>query len=140
MLAAAHETLALDLHAPNEPPPSFRARTPALRYWTPPLVGENQVEFEVQALRIGDVALVGGAGEVFIELAQAVQERSPFDHTMYLGYANGDIGYIPTVAAYAEGRLRGRDRPLSLQSPRRRSPGQRRTGGGHKRGALGIYS
>ena len=103
VLGAAHETLALDLDTPNEPPPSFRMRTPALRYWTPPLVGENQVEFEVQALRIGNVALVGGAGEVFIELAQAVQERSPFAHTMYLGYTNGDIGYIPTVGAYAEG-------------------------------------
>ncbi len=103
VLGAAHETLALDLQAPGEPPPTFRTRTPALRYWTPPLVGENQVEFEVQALRIGDVALVGGAGEVFIELAQAVQERSPFAHTMYLGYTNGDIGYIPTAAAYPEG-------------------------------------
>jgi len=102
-LGAVQETLVLDLHTPNEPPPTFRTHTPALRYWTPPLIGENQVEFEVQALRIGDVALVGGAGEVFIELAQAVQERSPFAHTMYLGYTNGDVGYIPTVAAYAEG-------------------------------------
>ncbi|MCY4438035.1 MAG: neutral/alkaline non-lysosomal ceramidase N-terminal domain-containing protein [Chloroflexi bacterium] len=102
-LGAAHETLALELLPPGEPPPTFRTRTPALRYWTPPLVGENQVAFEVQALRIGDVALVGGAGEVFIELAHAVQERSPFAHTMYLGYANGDIGYIPTATAYAEG-------------------------------------
>ena len=103
VLDAAHETLALDLQAPGEPPPTFRTRTPALRYWTPPLIGEDQVAFEVQALRIGDVALVGGAGEVFIELAQAVQERSPFAHTMYLGYTNGDIGYIPTAAAYPEG-------------------------------------
>jgi hypothetical protein len=103
MLGAAQKTLTLDLHTPNEPPPSFDTQTPALRYWTPPLVGEDKVEFEVQALRIGDVALVGGAGEVFIELAQAVQERSPFAHTMYLGYSNGDVGYIPTVAAFAEG-------------------------------------
>lgn len=102
-LGTAHKTLALDMHTPNEPPPSFRMHTPALRYWTPPLVGENKVEFEVQVLRIGDVALVGGAGEVFIELAQAVQEHSPFSHTMYLGYTNGDVGYIPTVAAYDEG-------------------------------------
>lgn len=32
-----------------------------------------------------------------------MQERSPFSHTVYLGYTNGDVGYIPTVAAYAEG-------------------------------------
>lgn len=103
VLGIAQETLTLELHTPNQPPPTFRTHTPALRYWTPPFVGEDQVEFEVQALRIGDVALVGGAGEVFIELAQVVQERSPFAHTMYLGYSNGDVGYIPTVAAYAEG-------------------------------------
>ena len=102
-LGAAQETLTLDLHTPNEPPAALSGRTPALRYWTPPLVDGGRVEFEVQALRIGDVALVGGAGEVFIEIAQAVQERSPFDHTMYLGYTNGDVGYIPTAAAYSEG-------------------------------------
>lgn len=32
-----------------------------------------------------------------------MQERSPFAHTMYLGYTNGDVGYFPTIAAYAEG-------------------------------------
>ncbi len=103
MLGAAQENLTLDLHTPNEPPTQLAGRTPALRYWTPPLTDDGRVEFEVQALRIGDVALVGGAGEVFIELAQAVQERSPFAHTMYLGYTNGDVGYIPTAAAYPEG-------------------------------------
>ena len=102
-LGAANETLALDLHTPNEPPDSLSGRTPALRYWTPPVANDGRVEFEAQALRVGDVALVGGAGEVFIELAQAVQERSSFGHTMYLGYTNGDVGYIPTAAAYAEG-------------------------------------
>ena len=103
ILGAMHETLALDLHTRKEPPPSFRAHSPALRYWTPPLVEDGKVEFEVQAIRIGDVALVGGAGEVFIEIAQGVQERSPFAHTMYMGYTNGDVGYIPTAAAYPEG-------------------------------------
>ncbi len=103
VLGAAQETLELDLHTPNERPSGVSRRTAALRYWTPPLVGSDRVEFEVQALRVGDVALVGGAGEVFIEIAQGVQERSPFAHTMYLGYTNGDIGYVPTAAAYPEG-------------------------------------
>ncbi len=102
-LGAAQETLALALHTPNEPPDSHGARTPALRYWTPPLRDDGRVAFEAQALRIGNVALVGGGGEVFIELAQAVQERSPFAHTMYLGYTNGDVGYVPTASAYPEG-------------------------------------
>ena len=32
-----------------------------------------------------------------------MQERSPFAHTMYLGYTNGDVGYILTIAAFAGG-------------------------------------
>ncbi len=29
--------------------------------------------------------------------------RSPFKHTLFAGYTNGTIGYVPTRAAYAEG-------------------------------------
>lgn len=31
-----------------------------------------------------------------------MQERSLFSHTMYLGFTNGDMGDISTVAAYTE--------------------------------------
>lgn len=61
------------------------------------------VPFEVQALRIGDGAVVGLPAEVFVQYQLAVKAASPWPHTCVLGCANGDIGYLPTAAAHAEG-------------------------------------
>ncbi len=61
------------------------------------------VPFEVHAVRVGDTAIVGLPGEIFIEYAISIAQASPFEHTLVLGYTNGNIGYLPTAAAYAEG-------------------------------------
>jgi hypothetical protein len=66
-------------------------------------VPERRVPFHVQALRIGDIAVVGLPGEVFFEYALAIAAASPFEFTAVAGYANGNVGYIPTAAACAEG-------------------------------------
>ncbi|MSS72374.1 MAG: hypothetical protein EXS64_12920 [Candidatus Latescibacteria bacterium] len=60
-------------------------------------------DFELQALTIGDFALVGMSGEVFFEIAQQIEAASPFRHTMVLAYHNGCIGYVPTAEAFPEG-------------------------------------
>jgi hypothetical protein len=57
----------------------------------------------VQALRIGDQALVGVPGELFVELGLAIKQRSPFAQTMVLELANDSVGYLPTRRAYEEG-------------------------------------
>ena len=57
----------------------------------------------VQALRIGDLALVGVPGEFFVELGLDIKRRSPFAQTMVLELANDSIGYIPTLRAFEEG-------------------------------------
>lgn len=54
----------------------------------------------VQAMRIGDVALVGVPGELFTGLGLEIKRHSPFDHTIVAGLANDYIGYIPDNAAY----------------------------------------
>ena len=71
-------------------------------YLTPPLV-DGKVECAVQALRFGNVAFVGVAGEAFVEIGLTVKARSPIPHTIFLGYTNGCLGYIPTTAAYPNG-------------------------------------
>ena len=102
MLAAASENLLLDLWT-EQPPIADVARShQTFPYLTPPLV-DGKVECAVQALRMGDVALVGVAGEAFVEIGLAVKARSPIPHTIFLGYTNGCLGYIPTAAAYAPG-------------------------------------
>ena len=64
--------------------------------------GRNQ-DFEIQIFRIGDTAVVGLPGEVFVQYELQTEEASPFAHTIVLGYTNGCIGYVPTTADYPYG-------------------------------------
>jgi hypothetical protein len=52
---------------------------------------------------IGDLAIVGIPGELFVELGLAIKATPHFAQTFVAGYCNDLIGYIPTRAAYAEG-------------------------------------
>jgi hypothetical protein len=66
--------------------------------------GDKPVEMvEIQAIAIGDLALLGWAGEVFCELGMMAKAGSPYARTYVLGYANGSVGYIPTPDAYPLG-------------------------------------
>ncbi len=58
---------------------------------------------EVQALRIGDLGIVGFPGELFVELGLSAKARSPFPSTLVMELANDSIGYIPTRKAFDEG-------------------------------------
>jgi len=57
----------------------------------------------VQVLALSDIALIGYPAEVFYEIAQQVQERSPFAATLDVTHVNGAIGYVPIASAYEEG-------------------------------------
>ena len=61
------------------------------------------VKAELQAWRIGNLALVTTPAEVFNEIGVQVKMASPFANTFFVGYANDSIGYIPVPEAYAEG-------------------------------------
>ena len=63
----------------------------------------DPVEAELQAWRIGGLAFVTAPAEIFNENGTLVKNQSPFDHTFFVGYTNGSIGYVPTVEAYPEG-------------------------------------
>ena len=58
---------------------------------------------EMQAIALGGAVLVTTPGETFLEIGQAIQAGSPFEHTLVTGYTNGVIGYIPTAKAFDEG-------------------------------------
>ncbi|MCE5237190.1 hypothetical protein LLH23_01705 [bacterium] len=57
----------------------------------------------VQALRIGDLALVGTRGEPFVEPGLEVKRRSRLAQTMVLELASDSVGYTPTRRASEEG-------------------------------------
>jgi len=71
--------------------------------------------YEVFAMRINDTAIIALAGEVFYELAQDIEARSPLANTVVLGYSNGmpgghpgwdgrgTVGYLPDAGAYTDG-------------------------------------
>ncbi len=60
------------------------------------------IDFEIQALRIGDGLVVGLPGEVFAEYALAIANF--YDGpTAVVAYTNGNFGYVPTRAAFEEG-------------------------------------
>jgi neutral ceramidase len=63
------------------------------------------VDAEVQLLRIGPLAIVGVPAELFSTLGWEIRANRPNlpAHIFVVGYANGDVGYVPDPAAYATG-------------------------------------
>ncbi|NLE45285.1 MAG: hypothetical protein GX620_11235 [Chloroflexi bacterium] len=57
----------------------------------------------VTVLRMGEAALVGLGGEMFVEFQMMIKERSPFKHTYVASYANDYAGYVATRRAFMGG-------------------------------------
>lgn len=70
------------------------------------IVQENNVPFVrtvVQALRIGDIAIIGLPGEIFSETGINLKKAKIFPHTFVVGYANDYIGYAGPEKVYLAG-------------------------------------
>ncbi len=61
------------------------------------------LSIEIQAIRIGDCALVGIPVEPFAAIGAQVKALSPFSTTFFSGYTNGAEMYMPTADAYPAG-------------------------------------
>jgi len=57
----------------------------------------------LQAMVIGDVAIVGVPGELFTKLGLDIKNRSPFRYTYIAELANDWIGYLPDLDAHKLG-------------------------------------
>jgi hypothetical protein len=62
-----------------------------------------EIETEIQALRAGDLALVGLPGELFTEYAAMIRAASPVPQTVIVSIANDSVGYLPIDAALSQG-------------------------------------
>lgn len=60
-------------------------------------------DYEIQAFRIGDLALVALLGEPFVEGQLRIKMKSPFAHTFIAHMSNAYVGYVPTPEAIARG-------------------------------------
>jgi hypothetical protein len=61
------------------------------------------IDCEVQAIRIGDLALVTNGAEFFCQLGLDIKAASPFPRTWVVSLANQWIGYVATPSAYYAG-------------------------------------
>lgn len=62
-----------------------------LRYSEP----NKTEEVLIQAIRIGDQAIVSLPFEVLVEIGLELKKKSPFPHTFTISLANGGYGYLP---------------------------------------------
>ena len=59
---------------------------------------------EIHAFKLDrGTAIVTMPGELFVEFALDLKQRSPFSNTMLIELANADIAYVPTKQAFREG-------------------------------------
>ncbi|MEZ6059265.1 MAG: hypothetical protein R3C19_02775 [Planctomycetaceae bacterium] len=63
----------------------------------------NTVKARLQALRIGELAIVTSPCETFVETGLAIKKLSPFRPTFTIELANGYNGYLPTAEQHAFG-------------------------------------
>jgi Neutral/alkaline non-lysosomal ceramidase, N-terminal len=79
--------------------------------------GQTDIDWPIQGIRIGSIALLSVAGEPFTEINREIVSNSPFAHTLFSGYSNGGFGYIPANTAFAEGGYEVEASPFSSEAP-----------------------
>ena len=77
----------------------------------------STVDVEVQALRIGNAAIVSNPTEFFCELGLSIKRGSPWRPTLVAELANGYAGYAPTAEAYQGGGYETRTARSSFLAP-----------------------
>jgi hypothetical protein len=74
-------------------------------------------EYEIQALRLGDLAILVLAGEPFVEAQLEMKQRSPAKRTFMAHMSNHYVGYIPTPDAIRRGGYETRPSSASKLAP-----------------------
>jgi len=78
----------------------------AKRYgWTNPnpRYQEGSDNLELQAIRLSnDLVFLGLPGEYLVEVGNEIRSKSPFKHTIIVGYANGYFDYFPLQKDFKE--------------------------------------
>jgi neutral ceramidase len=74
----------------------------AMRKELAPLRGRSRKTW-IQAVRLGETAIVGVPAELFTVLGQDIKRRSPFRHTYVFELANDYIGYVADRRGYELG-------------------------------------
>jgi len=65
--------------------------------------GENTMDIEIQAMKIGDFVLVTFPAEASVQVGLNIKNSSPFVNTFVAGYTNGYIHYTPASDQFGSG-------------------------------------
>ncbi len=84
-------------------------------YWSVPM--------RINAVRIGDLALVTFAAETFTEIGMKVKSASPANHTLFASVSDGCISYLHTEESHPEGGYEVDIAPLAYRYPGRLQAG-----------------
>lgn len=66
------------------------------------LAKTRSLPVEMMAVAIGPMVFVSAPGEMFVELGLELRKASPFAFTSPVSLANGCVGYVPTMKAFAD--------------------------------------
>jgi len=83
------------------------------------LNGSWSVPMRVNALRMGELALVSFAAETFTEIGLAVKKSSPARYTLFASLTDGCISYLHTADSHPEGGYEVDIAPLAYRYPGR---------------------
>jgi neutral ceramidase len=81
------------------------------------LATHQAFEYEIQAVRLGDLALLVLPGEPFVEAQLEIKQRSPAKRTFVAHMSNRYVGYIPTPEAIRRGGYETRPSSASKLAP-----------------------
>jgi len=81
------------------------------------LATEKAFEYEIQAVRLGDLAILVLPGEPFVEAQLEIKQRSPAVRTFVAHMSNFYVGYIPTPPAILRGGYETRPSSASKLAP-----------------------
>jgi neutral ceramidase len=85
--------------------------------------GHWSVPMRINAVRIGDLALVTFAAETFTEIGMKVKAVSPAAHTLFASISDGCISYLHTKESHPEGGYEVDIAPLAYRYPGRLQAG-----------------
>jgi hypothetical protein len=65
--------------------------------------GEENIDMEIQAIKIGDCVIVSSPVELLTEIGLNIKKYSPYKHTFVAAYSNGYVHYGAPAADYDKG-------------------------------------
>jgi neutral ceramidase len=94
--------------------------------WKPVIEAKDgfwSVPMRINAVRIGDLALVTFGAETFTEIGMKVKAGSPARHTLFASVSDGCISYLHTEESHAQGGYDVDVAPLAYRYPGRLQAG-----------------